>query len=193
MDNINSQLIDKLKKDLMANGCYLFYIKNSLARKALEMRETDWNKPESILYPLYKEIGHKDIKGLDKLKESFREINGCIFANGNLSKVAELIDRHTLASNGYSGYISEIVVKVPAGPTNIDIKMTNFFQKQNIPTKVENKKIKIEKEVILVNVGEPVNGTHLKIIELLELCPFSFKVQIKKLWDRGNLFGKEVV
>lgn len=71
--------------------------------------------------------------------------------------------------------------------------MTNFFQKQNIPTKVENKKIKIEKEVTLVSVGEQVNGTHLKIIELLELCPFKFKLQIKKLWDKGNLFGKEVV
>lgn len=84
-------------------------------------------------------------------------------------------------------------MRVPAGPTSIDIKMTNFFQKQNIPTKVENKKIKIEKEVVLVAIGEPVNGTHLKIIELLELCPFRFKVQIKKLWDNGNLFGKEVV
>lgn len=82
---------------------------------------------------------------------------------------------------------------VPAGPTSIDIKMTNFFQKQNIPTKVENKKIKIEKEVVLINIGDPVNGTHLKIIELLELCPFKFKVQIKKLWDKGSLFGREVV
>jgi hypothetical protein len=82
---------------------------------------------------------------------------------------------------------------VPAGPTSIDIKMTNFFQKQNIPTKVENKKIKIEKEVTLINVGDIVNGTHLKIIELLEMCPFKFKVQIVKLWDKGSLFGREVV
>jgi len=120
-------------------------------------------------------------------------VNGCIFANGNLGKVAELIDTHVLASNGYNGYISDITVKVPAGPTSIDIKMTNFFQKQNIPTKVENKKIKIEKEVTLIQIGDAVNGTHLKIIELLELCPFKFKVQIKKLWDKGTMFGREVV
>lgn len=100
MDNINSQLIDTLKKALVDNGCYLFYIKNSLARKALDMRENDWNDQESPVYSLYQEIGRKDIKGLDKLKDNFREINGCIFANGNLSKVAELIDSHTLASNG---------------------------------------------------------------------------------------------
>lgn len=127
------------------------------------------------------------------LSDNFKEVNGCIFANGNLSKVAELIDKHVLKSNGYNGYVSDIDVVVPAGPTSIDIKMTNFFQKQNIPTKVENKKIKIEKEVILIQTGELVNGTHLKIIELLELCPFKFKIQIKKLWDKGNLFGKEVV
>lgn len=127
------------------------------------------------------------------LSDNFKEVNGCIFANGNLSKVAELIDKHVLKSNGYNGYVSDIDVIVPAGPTSIDIKMTNFFQKQNIPTKVENKKIKIEKEVTLIQVGELVNGTHLKIIELLELCPFKFKIQIKKLWDKGNLFGKEVV
>jgi len=124
------------------------------------------------------------------LSDNFKEVNGCIFANGNLSKVAELIDKHVLKSNGYNGYVSDIDVIVPAGPTSIDIKMTNFFQKQNIPTKVENKKIKIEKEVTLIQVGELVNGTHLKIIELLELCPFKFKIQIKKLWDKGNLFGK---
>jgi len=127
------------------------------------------------------------------LSDNFKEVNGCIFANGNLSKVAELIDKHVLKSNGYNGYVSDIDVVVPAGPTSIDIKMTNFFQKQNIPTKVENKKIKIEKEVTLIQTGELVNGTHLKIIELLELCPFKFKIQIKKLWDKGNLFGKEVV
>lgn len=127
------------------------------------------------------------------LSDNFKEVNGCIFANGNLSKVAELIDKHVLKSNGYNGYVSDIDVLVPAGPTSIDIKMTNFFQKQNIPTKVENKKIKIEKEVTLIQTGELVNGTHLKIIELLELCPFKFKIQIKKLWDKGNLFGKEVV
>jgi len=79
------------------------------------------------------------------LSDNFKEVNGCIFANGNLSKVAELIDKHVLKSNGYNGYVSDIDVLVPAGPTSIDIKMTNFFQKQNIPTKVENKKIKIEK------------------------------------------------
>jgi len=71
--------------------------------------------------------------------------------------------------------------------------MTNFFQKQNIPTKVQNKKISIEKDVTLISVGEPVNGTHLKIIELLELCPFKFKVQISKVWDKGNIFKKEVI
>lgn len=100
MDNINSQLIDGLKKDLRANGCYLFYIKNSLARKALQMRKDEWNTEGSVVYDLYKEIGHKDIKGLDLLQDNFKEVNGCIFANGNLSKVAELIDTHVLSSNG---------------------------------------------------------------------------------------------
>jgi len=171
----------------------MFYIKNSLARKALELREKEWNNPQSTVYDLYQEIGHKDLKGLDTLSKNFREVQGCIFANGNLNDVATLIDKHVLQSNGYIGYVSDMDVLVPAGPTSIDIKMTNFFQKQNIPTKVENKKIKIEKEIVLCGVGEVVNGTHLKIIELLELCPFKFKVQIKKLWDKGNLFGKEVV
>lgn len=82
---------------------------------------------------------------------------------------------------------------VPNGPTNIDIKMTNFFQKQNIPTKVQNKKITIEKDVTLISPGDIVNGTHLKIIELLEMTPFKFKVQIKGVWDKGNIFGKEVI
>jgi len=89
--------------------------------------------------------------------------------------------------------VSDIDVVVPMGPTNIDIKMTNFFQKQNIPTKVQNKKINIEKDVILLRPGDVVNGTHLKIIELLELCPFKFKVQIKCVWYKGNIFGREVI
>mmetsp|Transcript_70065 Transcript_70065/g.150992 ORF Transcript_70065/g.150992 Transcript_70065/m.150992 type:complete len:185 (-) Transcript_70065:106-660(-) len=71
--------------------------------------------------------------------------------------------------------------------------MTNFFQKQNIPTKVQNKKITIEKDVVLINPGDIVNGTHLKIIELLEMTPFKFKVQIKGVWDKGNIFGSEVI
>jgi len=193
VDNINSQLIAELKKDLLANNCYFFYIKNSLARKALELRNTEWNVPGTAVHELYQKIGRRDIPGLDLLSENFRDVNGCIFANGNLAKVAELLSTHTLASNGYSGYVADLDVIVPAGPTNIDIKMTNFFQKQSIPTKVENKKIKIEKDVVLVATGEVVNGTHLKIIELLELCPFRFRVQIKLLWDQGNVFGKEVV
>jgi len=89
--------------------------------------------------------------------------------------------------------VSDIEVIVPMGPTNIDIKMTNFFQKQNIPTKVQNKKINVEKDVVLIKPGDVVNGTHLKIIELLELCPFKFKVQIKCVWDKGNIFGREVI
>jgi len=41
-----------LKKDLNNNGCYLFYIKNSLARKALDMRKNEWNVEGSVVYNL---------------------------------------------------------------------------------------------------------------------------------------------
>lgn len=170
----------------------MMFIKNSLARKALELRQESNNDQKHVVGKHYKgKLPNK--QGWEKLRDQFKSVNGCIFSNGNLGKVAELIEEHTLSSNGYNGLVAEIDVIVPAGPTNIDIKMTNFFQKQNIPTKVQNKKITIEKDVTLLAPGDIVNGTHLKIIELLEMTPFKFKVQIKGVWDKGNIFGREVV
>lgn len=174
------------------NNCQLMFIKNSLARKALELRMTKNNDKTHVVGKLYNGKVCSKV-GWEKLRDEFKFVNGCIFANGNLGTVAQLIEDHTLESNGYLGYVSDIDVIVPAGPTAIDIKMTNFFQKQNIPTKVQNKKISIEKDVVLLSPGDIVNGTHLKIIELMEMTPFKFKVQIKGVWDKGNIFGKEVI
>jgi len=170
----------------------MMFIKNSLARKALELRKQLVSDESHVVGRHYK--GKQvEKKGWEKLRDEFKCVNGCIFSNGNLGKVADLIEEYTLASNGYLGLVADAPVIVPAGPTNIDIKMTNFFQKQNIPTKVQNKKITIEKDVTLLSPGDVVNGTHLKIIELMEMCPFKFKVSIKGVWDKGNIFGKEVI
>jgi len=121
--------------------------------------------------------GKKDKPTLDILVNQINRVHGFIFCNSNLDFVADLIATNYKQSTGYNGYISDIDVIIPEGQTQIDIKQTNFFQKQNIPTKV-NKKIHIEKEVSLIKVGEPVNKTHLKIIDLLDIRPFSFKINI---------------
>jgi len=75
------------------------FIKNSLARKALDMRANEKDYQESVVHELYKD-GQIVKVGWEKLSENFRTINGCIFANGNLAEVADLIEEHTLASNG---------------------------------------------------------------------------------------------
>jgi ribosomal protein L10 len=80
-------------------GNRLMFIKNSLARKALDMRANEKDDEESCVHEMYKD-GQIVKVGWEKLSENFRTINGCIFANGNLSEVADLIEEHTLASNG---------------------------------------------------------------------------------------------
>jgi ribosomal protein L10 len=75
------------------------FIKNSLARKALDMRAHDMGDKDCCIYDTYK--GGKEIRhGWEKLSENFRSVNGCIFTNGKMSKVAELLEHHVLASNG---------------------------------------------------------------------------------------------
>lgn len=77
----------------------MMFIKNSLARKALELRMESNADKDHVVGKHYKgKIVEK--KGWEKLRDEFKFVNGCIFSNGNLGTVAQLIEDHTLSSNG---------------------------------------------------------------------------------------------
>lgn len=97
--NIKADIIYSLRLKLEEAGNTIMFMKNSLARKALDLRANEWQGEKSPIADMY-EGGRPEKPGWEKLSDMFKRVDGCIFANGNLGQVAELIEEHTLASNG---------------------------------------------------------------------------------------------
>lgn len=70
-----------------------------------------------------------------------------IFTNGDLGAIKAILDSQVRAAPAKVGSIAPADVIVPAGPTGLDPKQTEFFQALSIPTKIVKAQIEIINEV----------------------------------------------
>jgi len=118
---------------------------------------------------------------------------GMIFSNNDLSEVKACLDKQAREAPAKPGMLAPSDVTIPAGPTGLDPKQTQFFQALNIQTKIVKAQIEIANPVKVIKEGEKVNQSQAALLEKLKIRPFEYKMHVKKILDGGKLYAPSVL
>lgn len=118
---------------------------------------------------------------------------GLIFTDGDLTEVKKILDTQVREAPAKIGSIAPIDVQVPAGPTGLDPKQTQFFQALNIQTKIVKSQVEIVNPVKVITAGDKVTPGQAALLEKLKIRPFEYKMDVKSILDNGQVYPASVL
>lgn len=135
----------------------------------------------------------KECDELDKIVQLLRGNTGLIFSNGDLSEIKKVLDEQAREAPAKVGAVAPDDVWIKAGSTGLDPKQTSFFQQLNIQTKIVKTQIDIVADKKIITSGQKIEATHAALLDKLKIRPFSYKMNVKKVYEDGSIFNPDVL
>ena len=180
MDNVSSQQVHKIRRDIRGKGVLLMG-KKTLQKKIISERAEAKGADEKS-----KAMQEKLVK--DNLLKTNR---GMLFTDAPISEIRDILSRHRKNAPARVGAISPCEVIVPAGNTGMEPTMTSFFQALNIATKIAKGTVEIVNDKKVLSQGDKVDSSTAALLQKLKISPFFYEAETHFIWDRGVLFTKE--
>jgi len=175
IDNVGSKQLQDTRKTLRGKAEVLMG-KNTMMRKCL--KEYVEENPESPV---------------EQLIDCCRGNVGFVFTNGDLGEIRETLEANTRPAPAKVGAIAPNDVVVPKGPTGCDPGQTGFFQTLQIATKITRGQIEMVNDTHLITAGDKVTASQAALLQKLDICPFSYGMILKMVYDNGSLFDAKVL
>lgn len=167
-DNVGSRQMQKIRIALRGYAIVLMG-KNTMMRKAIR-RHLENNA------------------ALEKLLPFIKGNVGLVFTKGDLSEVSRIIQENKVAAPAKAGAIANLDVTVPAQCTVLGPEKTSFFQALSIQTKISKGTIEILNDVRLIKIGDKVGASEATLLNMLNISPFTYGLQIEMVYDSGTVF-----
>merc|ERR1712018_814579 len=176
VDNVGSKQMQTIRRALRDHGEVLMG-KNTMMRKAIR--------------------GHLENNPmLEKLLPHLKGNVGFVFTKGDLAEVRQIIMTNKVAAPARAGAICPLDgadVKIPPQNTGLGPEKTSFFQALNIPTKISRGTIEILNEVKLLQPGDRVGASGATLLNMLNISPFTYGLQIEQVYDSGTIFEPSIL
>jgi large subunit ribosomal protein LP0 len=172
-DNVGSTQMQQIRFALRGTGVVLMG-KNTMIRKALRGLA-------------------KENPKLEKLIPWVKNNVGFVFTKGDLKACRTILLANKVAAPARVGAVSPVDVVVPASNTGMEPTKTSFFQALNIPTKITKGTVEIMNDVQLIKAGEKVGGSEATLLQMLNIKPFFYGLQILAVYDNGSVFDSSVL
>jgi large subunit ribosomal protein LP0 len=167
-DNVGSKQMQRIRIALRGSAIVLMG-KNTMMRKAIR--------------------GHlEENPALEKLLPHIKGNVGLVFTKGDLTEVRKVIEGNKVAAPAKAGAIATVEVTVPAQCTTLGPEKTSFFQALAIQTKITKGTIEILNDVRLIKVGDKVGASEATLLNMLNISPFTYGLQIEMVYDSGTVF-----
>merc|ERR1712139_11332 len=75
----------------------------------------------------------------------------------------------------------------------VKVPKNMFFQALAIPTKITKGTIEILSDIHLIKVDEKVGASEAALLQMLNIKPFHYGLQISQVYDHGAIFSPEVL
>jgi large subunit ribosomal protein LP0 len=118
---------------------------------------------------------------------------GFIFTNADLKEIRDKILSNKVAAPARAGAIAPLDVFVPAGNTGMEPGKTSFFQALGVPTKIARGTIEITADLKLVEAGSKVGASEATLLNMLNISPFTYGMNISQVYDQGQTFAPHVL
>ena len=186
VDNVSSKQIGNIRRDLREIGAVLIIGKNTLMKAALLAANTAPAINDRDFVERQKTWAFN--ANIPKIVGELNENTNLIFTNGDLGEVKAVLDNNVRPSPAKTGMIAQSDVFIPAGRTGLDPKKTAFFQNLQIQTKIQAAQIDIVSTKQVINKGDKIGSTQVKLLDLLKITPFKYKMEIKNVLVDGNIY-----
>jgi len=173
VDNVGSSQMQQIRIALR-NKAEILLGKKTMIRKAIRGHLEENPKLEALLPLIKYNIGF-------------------VFTNSDLSEVRDLLLSNKVAAPAKAGAIAPIDVFIPAGPTTLGPEKTSFFQALSIPTKITKGTIEILNPVHLIKKDEKVGASEATLLNMLEIYPFSYGLELKMVFDSGSVYEPKIL
>jgi len=133
--------------------------------------------------------GHLDKNPLlEKLLPHIVGNVGLVFTKGDLAEVRTMLLTNKVQAPARAGAIAPCPVMVPKQATVLGPEKTSFFQALQITTKITKGCIEILNDVNLISIGDKVGQSEATLLNMLNISPFSYGLQIERVYDSGSVF-----
>jgi len=172
-DNVGSKQMQSIRSSLRGTGIVLMG-KNTMMRKAIR--------------------GHlENNAALEKLLPHIKGNVGFVFTKGDLNEIREKLTESKVRAPARAGAIAPLPVIIPAQNTGLGPEKTSFFQALSIPTKISKGTIEIINDVPILKPGDKVGASEATLLNMLNISPFSYGLQIEQVYDSGSIFSPDIL
>jgi large subunit ribosomal protein LP0 len=172
-DNVGSKQMQTIRSSLRGIGIVLMG-KNTMIRKAIR--------------------GHlENNAALEKLLPHIKGNVGFVFTKGDLNDIREKLTESKVRAPARAGAIAPLPVVIPAQNTGLGPEKTSFFQALSIPTKISKGTIEIINDVPILKPGDKVGASEATLLNMLNISPFSYGLQIEQVYDSGSIFSPDIL
>ncbi|XP_058825041.1 large ribosomal subunit protein uL10 [Topomyia yanbarensis] len=172
-DNVGSRQMQTIRISLRGTAIVLMG-KNTMMRKAIR--------------------GHlEENQHLEKLLPHIRGNVGFVFTKGDLVEVRDKLMESKVRAPARAGAIAPLEVVIPAQNTGLGPEKTSFFQALSIPTKISKGTIEIINDVPILKPGDKVGASEATLLNMLNISPFSYGLQIEQVYDSGSIFSPDIL
>jgi len=172
-DNVGSKQMQTIRGSLRGIGIVLMG-KNTMIRKAIR--------------------GHLENNAqLEKLLPHIKGNVGFVFTKGDLNDIREKLTESKVRAPARAGAIAPLPVIIPAQNTGLGPEKTSFFQALSIPTKISKGTIEIINDVPILKPGDKVGASEATLLNMLNISPFSYGLQIEQVYDSGSIFSPDIL
>jgi len=172
-DNVGSKQMQEIRMALRGNAEVLMG-KNTMMRKAIR--------------------GHlENNPALEKLLPHIVQNIGFVFTNEDLVDIRDRLLENKKRAPARPGAIAPLPVVIPAQNTGLGPEKTSFFQALQIPTKISRGTIEIVNDVQLLKEGDKVGASEATLLNMLNISPFTYGLQVQQVYDQGTVFSPKVL
>lgn len=172
-DNVGSKQMQQIRLSLRGKAVVLMG-KNTMMRKAIR--------------------GHlENNPALERLLPHIKGNVGFVFTKEDLVEVRDMLLANKVPAAARAGAIAPCEVTVPAQNTGLGPEKTSFFQALGITTKISRGTIEILSDVQLIRPGDKVGASEATLLNMLNISPFSYGLNIQQVYDNGSVYSPEVL
>jgi len=172
-DNVGSKQMSQIRIALRGKGEVLMG-KNTMMRKAIRGQVSKNPMLEKLLPQVVGNVGF-------------------VFTDEDLSEIRDILVANKKEAPAKAGAIAPLDVFVPAGNTGMGPEKTSFFQALAIPTKITKGTIEILSQVHLIKETEKVGASEATLLQMLNIRPFHYGLQIEAVYDSGSIFSPKIL
>jgi len=130
---------------------------------------------------------------LEKLLPHIVQNIGFVFTNDDLVDIRDKLLENKKRAPARAGAIAPLPVIIPAQNTGLGPEKTSFFQALQIPTKISRGTIEIVNDVQLLKEGDKVGASEATLLNMLNISPFTYGLQVQQVYDQGTVFSPKVL